>query len=907
MQILKLELENIKSYTKEEVTFTEGVNAIVGHNGAGKSTILEAIGFVLFDKLAYTAGEFLREGARTGAAAVTFQSSYDARIYRVERRLGGSHLYAVFDPELGAKRCEGKLDVLAFVRRHSGANPSADLGRLFGDAVGVAQGTLTAIFLQTPTVRKSAFDTLLQVDEYKNAFDRLLEPRNLLRERQREVTEQIAVLAARLERLPQLEVAAAHVAADHAQAEERRAAAEKRLSTLQARRQLLEEARATIEELERRQAQLRDRGQTLSGQLTTSERTLATALEAQALVAANQAGYEQYLAAQASKSKLDEQLRQRQKWLAAHAAADKALALCEAEQKRIEGALAAVAGAERAADELAPAVARQDDLEKALAEVQHAVRSLADAEEQASQQAQRITQLEARRVQLRAQLAQAAAVRAAVDGLEQQEAEDSQALSRQSHELATFKVEAETLKRQITALQEVATTQCPVCEQPLTDAHRSRMMVRNEQRLAALRTTYASVQEAARQLEAFAKTRTERLKQLRNELHHLPRAGELEEVDRSCAEAAERLATLQGAVSRLVEALPQSRQLEAELKQLDNPRQRRAILAQQASQRAAHEAELAGITDRRQVADNQLTAAEAELKAYANLDVTTAEVNAALVKHESAYKTVLGRRQQAESAAQWQVEVERLRRELAQAEVALAATEQATANALGKFDPTEYRNLLSEDQALRGEQGALRSRIELLQAEAARIDTELTTLRGQQVEKRALEAQQQTLARQEAALDAVRQFLRQSGPYVTQAVIRQISAGAAQIFSELMQDYSRQLAWGDDYGIALDVDGVTRQFAQLSGGEQMSAALAVRLALVREMSNIDIAFFDEPTANLDDGRREALARQIMNVKGFRQLFVISHDDTFEQATQNLIRVNRCGGASKITSATIEQR
>jgi exonuclease SbcC len=905
MQILKLELENIKSYTKDEVTFTEGVNAIVGHNGAGKSTILEAIGFVLFDKLAYTAGEFLREGARTGTAAVTFQSSYDERIYRVERRLGGSHLYAVFDPELGAKLCEGKLDVLAFVRRHSGADPSADLGRLFGDAVGVAQGTLTAIFLQTPTVRKSAFDTLLQVDEYKNAFDRLLEPRNLLRERQREVTEQIAVLAARLERLPQLEVTAAQVAADHAQAEERRAATEERLATLQARRQLLEEARTAIEELERRQTQLRDRGQTLSGQLTTSERTLATALEAQALVTANQAGYEQYVAAQASKNELDEQLRQRQKWLAAHAAADKALALCEAEQKRLEVALAAVASAERAVDELAPAVARQEELEKAFAEIQHAVRSLADAEQQTSQQAQRIAQLEARQVQLRAQLAQAAAVRASIDQLEQQETEGSQALSQQSHELATFKVEAETLKRQITALQEVATTQCPVCEQPLTDEHRRRMMARNEQRLASLRATYASVQEATRQLEASAKARAERLKRLRDELHHLPRAGELEEVDRTYAEAAERLATLQGAVSRFVDAPEQSRQLEAELKRLDNPRQRRAIQAQQASQRATHETELAGILERRQAAEQQLSAAEAALKAFANLDVTAAEVNAALVKHEPAYKTVLGRRQQAESAAQWQAEVERLRRDHAQAEVALAETEREIAGALGKFDPAEYRGILSEEQALRGEQGALRSRIELLQAEAARIDTELATLRCLQVEKTALEAQQQGLATQEAALDAVRQFLRQSGPYVTQAVIRQISAGAAQIFSELMQDYSRQLAWSEDYGISLDVDGVTRQFAQLSGGEQMSAALAVRLALVREMSNIDIAFFDEPTANLDDVRREALARQIMNVKGFRQLFVISHDDTFEQATQNLIRVNRYGSTSKIASATIE--
>ena len=59
----------------------------------------------------------------------------------------------------------------------------------------------------------------------------------------------------------------------------------------------------------------------------------------------------------------------------------------------------------------------------------------------------------------------------------------------------------------------------------------------------------------------------------------------------------------------------------------------------------------------------------------------------------------------------------------------------------------------------------------------------------------------------------------------------------------------------------------------------------------------DIAFFDEPTANLDDHRRDNLAEQILSVKGFSQLFVISHDDTFEQDTDHVVRVEKVNGAS----------
>ena len=114
-----------------------------------------------------------------------------------------------------------------------------------------------------------------------------------------------------------------------------------------------------------------------------------------------------------------------------------------------------------------------------------------------------------------------------------------------------------------------------------------------------------------------------------------------------------------------------------------------------------------------------------------------------------------------------------------------------------------------------------------------------------------------------------------------------------------MEDDTRTLRWQEDYGIVLEVNGRERAFAQLSGGEQMSAALAVRLALLQEMSDIAVAFFDEPTTNLDDVRRGALARQIVGVRGFQQLFIISHDDSFEQSTERLIRVEKRNGVSEV--------
>jgi exonuclease SbcC len=99
----------------------------------------------------------------------------------------------------------------------------------------------------------------------------------------------------------------------------------------------------------------------------------------------------------------------------------------------------------------------------------------------------------------------------------------------------------------------------------------------------------------------------------------------------------------------------------------------------------------------------------------------------------------------------------------------------------------------------------------------------------------------------------------------------------------------------------MEKDGRARGFEQLSGGEQMAAALAVRLALLRELSAIDIAFFDEPTSNLDDTRRDNLAEQILTVRerGFSQIFVISHDDTFERVTDHVVRVIKEDNESRV--------
>mgnify|MGYP000596944186 CR=1 FL=1 len=83
MLITHLELEDFKSYAAERIDFHPGTNAIIGANGAGKSSLLEAIGFALFDHRGAGLASRLREGADSGRVVVGLVSSFDEREYEL--------------------------------------------------------------------------------------------------------------------------------------------------------------------------------------------------------------------------------------------------------------------------------------------------------------------------------------------------------------------------------------------------------------------------------------------------------------------------------------------------------------------------------------------------------------------------------------------------------------------------------------------------------------------------------------------------------------------------------------------------------------------------------------------------------------------------------------------------------
>ena len=143
MEICSVTLKNFKIHADRHYAFLPGTNAICGENGAGKTSILEAIAWVLFDHSDYTRGELIRTGAKSTQVTVCFISHLDERVY--EARRCTSRGYELFDPQLkvnlGMKKIE---DVQAWLREHLGVPPLTDLARLFSlSSYSILQSPLT--------------------------------------------------------------------------------------------------------------------------------------------------------------------------------------------------------------------------------------------------------------------------------------------------------------------------------------------------------------------------------------------------------------------------------------------------------------------------------------------------------------------------------------------------------------------------------------------------------------------------------------------------------------------------------------------------------------------------------------------------------------------------------------------
>lgn len=879
MHIKRVELENIKSHAEAKFEFSPGSIAITGENGAGKTTILEAIAWTLFDVLDYKKDDFVRRGAKKGSARVTFESGLDERSYVVFRDTGTG--YYVYDPELQVRIADKKEEVTRFLWQHLGVEPGTDLESLFKHAIGVPQGTFTAIFLATAAERKKTFDTLLKVEEYRRGAEELLKTQRYVENQIGTARETIARAEGEIGQAAAVEAEFATVTNEAGAFAEQVAKLTGEIATLTAAVTLLDEREALVAKLRaatesaknesaRAAATLEHRGAEVKQASDAAERLQA--VTADAVRHTDVLGRIHELERERGER---DRLRQEEHKIEA---AEKAVRV---EEKHTRARLVEIEAAHKELVEIRPKATEQDTLEKEAAALRA---KLADARAAANHRASLEKKLEGLREVLRKNNQDVEAAKAkAADAARVAEFQARE--TELTGELARLRA---TLERDEQFQGEVRNGLCPILSEKCLNLKEGQTLQGFlTSQFAELRTsitafetervTVAANLKTAREAEKYAaqlstlQARGEEItaegKELRSELDALPAVSH-EQTEMELARA------------------------EAELERLGDPKSRiRALEKDIAAEIGVREA-ITDIESNLERLENDRRIVVEQLESYKDFDLQWQEAAAVRDETAEAYKAFLAAKPLAETLGEKRSAFEAAEKELKAAEAAAAEAAKELEAAEKDYDRAGHESKGKELSALGVTLAETRVRHENAETRARQLAAEIERIKALRA---SLADEYKERERLEKVLEAtvfIRDTLKEAAPLVARNYVYHVSAEANQLYREISGNAERTLKWGEDYGVVMEEGGYDRPFQSLSGGEQMAAALSVRLALLKQLSDIRIAFFDEPTTNMDAERRENLAMQIGQIKHFDQLFVISHDDTFEGYMDHELRVEK---------------
>lgn len=918
MEILSVTLKNFKSHGDRHFSFQPGTNAICGENGAGKTSILEAIAWVLFNhRGSYKTEDFIRNGSGSAQATVAFISNRDGRTYEVQRCT--SRGYIIFDPQLGLRLDYKHIEdeIMPWLRQQLGVAPGTDLARLFANTIGVPQGTFTADFLQSPDKRKQIFDSILKVEEYRQTNQQLLSLEKYGKAEVEGLERMVAQYEETLKdwqpKQDRRQALSQEIAANEANLQQLQA----HLTILKAEKEALT---AQTQQIQQLSAQIQQLSAQLEGKqqaIDLLQQSVQRSRQAVEFCTANRASYQGYLQTEASLKQLDQQLKQRQPLWKRREAQQRQLTECQQQLTRLTLKLETLTQVTQELEQLQPLIDQQTTLEQQQAEISAQLNQFQSLRIEQQTLSRQFNSLQVELTVLQQELEQTQARQTEVDQIP--------ALEQKRDRLQEHLSRIEAAKQFEAELRQLVTLGESQCDRHQHDAEQALEVLQTLQASAPLLAS-ASVDSVKLALQAGVDLNTKLLNalwriladlseqvspsKLQNQLSQIKT--QLETVYQHRTELATvqakqvRLSQIQANLEPIKIHLAQVQQalasepewqqrrstLIAELNQLGNPKGRSQLLERDLQQQTSLEQHYTTCNKQYVGLQESLAEIDAQLVQFTELEGVIEQQQQIRQNHQAGYLTYLEYQKDANLLAPLEQELQAALGQLHQLKADCQTRQAEYDQAMQSYDPerwqtveTTYRQAQSQaDQIL----GSLPQQHKLL----VELDNQLELLRSvaNKHERAQIDLKQTEKVRK--FITFARKVYKEAGPRITERYVQAISREADRLFRELLNRPNVALEWTRDYEIVVQEGAYTRRLVNLSGGEQMCAALAVRLALLRVLADIDIAFFDEPTTNMDRPRRQSLAEAIANIKTFRQLFVISHDDTFEQVTENVIVVER---------------
>ena len=218
------------------------------------------------------------------------------------------------------------------------------------------------------------------------------------------------------------------------------------------------------------------------------------------------------------------------------------------------------------------------------------------------------------------------------------------------------------------------------------------------------------------------------------------------------------------------------------------------------------------------------------------------------------------------------------------------------------FDEDKYEQILYRYEVYERRQNAITNELSELKGRAKESIVILNDLKDKIVTADRFQQEYDDVSDFINLLDHIRNLYSKNG---IQKDLRNISRPLIQkytkeFFNEFNFNYS-DLTLNDEYDVTVYGPEGESSMSMVSGGEKISIALALRLGITKSMANgeLDTILLDEPTIHLDSSRRHELINLLKEMSLLPQMIIVTHETQLENAADNLIKVEKENGISKV--------
>lgn len=191
MILNSVRLEDFISHKKTIIDLAYGINVVVGPNGTGKTSILDAISFALFNDYSNRGKKenLINSGARRCRVGLTFTEGgivYDVEWSMERKRSAHGSLFRYKDGKRSLLARDGERSVVPEIEKILGIDKN-----MFMQSIYVRQGEIEALVTARPGERKELISKLLGVEDLEAAWGNIKTVIQMYHERQIELKTEV--------------------------------------------------------------------------------------------------------------------------------------------------------------------------------------------------------------------------------------------------------------------------------------------------------------------------------------------------------------------------------------------------------------------------------------------------------------------------------------------------------------------------------------------------------------------------------------------------------------------------------------------------------------------------------------------------------------------------------------------